>query len=324
MNFEELGLTLQSERERKGLSIEVVMEATKISRTNIVAMEGGDRSALPHPVYAKGFVRSYARYLGLDADELCMVVDREFQDQSEEVADPGYEVSPAAEKAFQEKEGGEGRKKKKTWPLLLLLVIIVGIAAFVFLGLKGKDVPVKTQPDPVAEQVETAPPAPDTAEEPVVDSSEAESEAPAVPAPAVGETDSPEQAVAQEAEDVEEAAPATPPAAEEEKAEPLAVPEEADQADNTAVQPEKQKYDHILIIRATTEKGCWVGVWKEDETKMARDFVLKQGEPLRLMFNLPRRVRIGNASGVTVSYNGKPYPLDLTRGNIQTLTFGFE
>ena len=56
------------------------MEATKISRTNIVAMEGGDRSALPLPVYAKGFVKSYARYLGLDADELCMVVDREFQD----------------------------------------------------------------------------------------------------------------------------------------------------------------------------------------------------------------------------------------------------
>lgn len=40
MNFEELGLTLQREREKKGLSIEVVMEATKISRTNLVAMEG--------------------------------------------------------------------------------------------------------------------------------------------------------------------------------------------------------------------------------------------------------------------------------------------
>ena len=58
---------------------------------------------------------------------------------------------------------------------------------------------------------------------------------------------------------------------------------------------------------------------------MARDFgVLKQGEPLRLMFNHARRIRIGNASGVTVSYNGQPYPLDLKRGNIQTLTFGLE
>ncbi len=87
---------------------------------------------------------------------------------------------------------------------------------------------------------------------------------------------------------------------------------------------EKQKYDHILIIRATTEKGCWVGVWKEGEAKMARDFVFKQGEPLRLMFNYARRIRIGNASGVVVSYNGKPYPLDLTHGNIQTLRFGSE
>lgn len=319
MNFEELGLTLQREREKQGLSIEVVMEATKISRTNLVAMEGGDRSALPHPVYAKGFVRSYARYLGLDADELCMVVDREFQDQSEDVADHGYEVSPAAEKAFQEKEGPEGRKKKKrAWPLLLLLVVVIGIAAFVFLGLKGKDVSVKTQSGPIAEQTEAAPAASDEAQKPSEVSEEAEADA---PGQAAGETDS-QASDGKEAEKAVETAPATPPA--EKKAEPVVVPDEADQAEKTADQPEKQKYDHILIIRATTEKGCWVGVWKEDETKMARDFVLKEGEPLRLMFNLPRRVRIGNASGVTVSYNGKPYPLDLKRGNIQTLTFGFE
>ena len=321
MNFEELGLTLQREREKKGLSIEVVMEATKISRTNLVAMEGGDRSALPHPVYAKGFVKSYARYLGLDADELCMVVDREFQDQSEEVGEAGYEVSPAAEKAFQEKDGPEGRKKKKrAWPLLLLLVVAVAIAAFVLLGVKGKDAPVEPRPDPVAEKVETPSPAPEAEQESVATPEEEET-GDAIQAP--GETAAPEAAGEQEAGGGDQAAaPASPE--EKEKVESVADSVEAEEAEKTAVQPEKQKYDHILIIRATTEKGCWVGVWKEDETKMARDFVLKQGEPLRLMFNLPRRVRIGNASGVTVRYNGKPYPLDLNRGNIQTLTFGFE
>ena len=316
MNFEELGLTLQREREKKGLSIEVVMEATKISRTNIVAMEGGDRSALPHPVYAKGFVKSYARYLGLDADELCMVVDREFQDLSDEVPDLGYEVSPAAEKAFQEKDGHEGRKKKRAWPLLLLLVVVIGIGVFAFLALKGKDDAVKTQPAPVVEQAEIAPPAPEAAQEPAAVAPE-ETGDEAVQPPA--ETDVPTDS-AQEAEPAK-AGPAPPVV--EDKAETDAALEQ-DEAEKTAAQPEKQKYDHILIIRATTEKGCWVGVWREDETKMARDFVLKQGEPLRLMFNHARRIRIGNASGVTVSYNGKPYPLDLARGNIQTLTFGLE
>ena len=315
MNFEELGLTLQREREKKGLSIEVVMEATKISRTNIVAMEGGDRSALPHPVYAKGFVKSYARYLGLDADELCMVVDREFQDLSDEVPDMGYEVSPAAEKAFQEKDGHEGRKKKPTWPLWLLLVVVVGIGVFAFLSLKGNDDSVKTQPAPAVEQAETAPPAPEAAQEPDAVAPEETGEE-AVQAPA--ETAVPAEP-AQEAEPAK-AVPASP-VSEDKKADTAL---EQDEAEKTAAQPEKQKYDHILIIRATTEKGCWVGVWKEDETKMARDFVLKQGEPLRLMFNHARRIRIGNASGVTVSYNGQPYPLDLKRGNIQTLTFGLE
>jgi len=40
------------------------------------------------------------------------------------------------------------------------------------------------------------------------------------------------------------------------------------------------------------------------------------------MFNSPRRIRIGNVAGVTMTYNGKPYALDSSQGNIQTLTFG--
>lgn len=90
----------------------------------------------------------------------------------------------------------------------------------------------------------------------------------------------------------------------------------------TSKKIKKQQYDHVLIIRAISDKGCWIGVWRGNETAMARDFVLKQGEPLRLMFNNPRRIRIGNASGVSVTYNGKPYSLDAAKGNIQTLKFG--
>lgn len=48
-------------------------EATKIRIAYLEALERGDYGVLPGVVYAIGFLRSYARFLGLDADAL---VDR--------------------------------------------------------------------------------------------------------------------------------------------------------------------------------------------------------------------------------------------------------
>ena len=306
MNFEELGQALKQERERKGLSIEVVMEATKISRTNIVAMENGNRSAMPHPVYTKGFVKSYARYLGMDADELSMVVDREFQDDADEAENFGYDVSPQAEKAFQEPAAVES-KGRKVWPMLIVLVFLIGVVVLLVMNFTGKSNDEAVEEVVVEEVVEETPPAPEViAPESEVVEPEATPEEPAV----------------------EEVAQPEAPAVEEKPAPPVLVPEKPEpkpepETPVAVKKPEKSKYDHMLVIRATTDKGCWIGIWKGDEPKMYRDFVLKNGEPLRLNFNTPRRLRIGNASGVSVMYNGKPHKIDGAKGNIQTLRFGY-
>ncbi|WP_319466714.1 RodZ domain-containing protein [uncultured Pseudodesulfovibrio sp.] len=321
MNFEELGLTLKREREKKGLSIELVMEATKISRTNIVAMEEGDRSSLPHAVYAKGFVKSYARYLGLDADELSMTVDREFVDETDEQEETAYDVSPAAEKAFQGPDVVE-TKTRSVLPMLLVAVLLIVVVVLLLMNLNAFESEKATAPASAVETVvpDTETPAPaieqeSVAQEPVVEDV----------ATSAAETAN-ESEVATENVDAA-AAPEVPVETVVETPKP-AVPEKKVEAPVekpvVAAKPEKQKYDHVLIIRATTDKGCWIGVWRGDETKMARDFVLKQGEPLRLMFNSPRRIRIGNVAGVTVTYNGKPYSLNGATGNIQTLRFGTE
>ncbi|MEF2232054.1 MAG: RodZ domain-containing protein [Pseudodesulfovibrio sp.] len=332
MDFEELGSILREAREKKGLSIAVVMEATKISRTNLTALENGDRSALPHPVYAKGFVRSYARYLGLDAEELCMVVDREFQDHPKALKEHGYDVAPMAEKAFHDHETGDSGKRRSGLPLLLILVVLIAIViALIFWVQEKQPVAPATESSATVEQAQ--PPA-----EPVVPAPEAAPAAPeqeSAPAdiPAEAETPAVTQPPPIMPEPLKKAEPAKPVPPKKET--PVAGDGAADMAAVVKKDPgpgkemvedgqDKQKFDHVIIIRATTEKGCWIGVWKGGETNMARDFVLKEGEPLRLMFNHPRRIRIGNVSGVTVTYNGDPYPLDLKRGNIQTLTFGSE
>ena len=52
-----------------GLSFADVERDTRINRTYLEAIEDGRFTDIPAPVYARGFVRSYARYLGLDPEE---------------------------------------------------------------------------------------------------------------------------------------------------------------------------------------------------------------------------------------------------------------
>jgi len=57
-------------RVAKGLSIEDVAEATKISVDYIEALEAGNFEMLPADIYVRGFVKSYGQLLGADIDEL--------------------------------------------------------------------------------------------------------------------------------------------------------------------------------------------------------------------------------------------------------------
>ncbi len=66
----ELGEYLKRTREEKGKTIDEVVEATKIRSRYVQAIESGDLSVLPGIVYARGFVRGYADYLGLDGAKI--------------------------------------------------------------------------------------------------------------------------------------------------------------------------------------------------------------------------------------------------------------
>lgn len=65
-----LGETLQRARQSKGITIEDAERVTRIPRKYIEALELENYGILPAPVYARGFLRSYAGYLGLDPKEL--------------------------------------------------------------------------------------------------------------------------------------------------------------------------------------------------------------------------------------------------------------
>jgi len=70
MSSTPFGEHLKREREMRGVSIEEVSAATRISTRFLEAMENDQWERLPGGVFNRGFIRSIARFLGLDEDGL--------------------------------------------------------------------------------------------------------------------------------------------------------------------------------------------------------------------------------------------------------------
>lgn len=84
----EIGTTLRESRVRRSLTLQQVEEDTKIRVKYVQAMENEDWDVMPGVTYVKGFLRTYATYLGLDPD---VIID-EFRSRG--VAPPADRTEP--------------------------------------------------------------------------------------------------------------------------------------------------------------------------------------------------------------------------------------
>lgn len=66
----QLGERLREARESQGISLSQAAIETRILQRYLVALEENDYQNLPGDVYARGFIRNYANFLGLPVDEL--------------------------------------------------------------------------------------------------------------------------------------------------------------------------------------------------------------------------------------------------------------
>lgn len=93
--MDEIGHILREARENRGLTLEEVQAKIRINARYLAAFETGQYDALPTPVHARGFLRNYARFLGLDPQPL---LDRYLTVQGMEaqvmVARPNQEITP--------------------------------------------------------------------------------------------------------------------------------------------------------------------------------------------------------------------------------------
>jgi cytoskeleton protein RodZ len=159
------GERMKREREMRGITLEEIADSTKIGSRSLRALEEEDFSQLPGGIFNKGFVRAYARYMGLDEDQA--VAD--FLAAQNEAEQPQAILHPA--------EQPEAISNGTSLAWLKAMVVVLVIAALAVAGwhYRGKLANLTSGVIP-GRQVETAPPPMQMAKEepPVADQESSE------------------------------------------------------------------------------------------------------------------------------------------------------
>lgn len=327
MTLEELGAALRAEREKRGLSIEDVANHLKIGARLLRALEEGDASSLPHLAYAKGFIRSYSSYLGMAAEEV-----------NEAVCALGG-TSPAVPQPVYTPEESLAPGRSLKWLGVLIVLALVAGGAYVAwqqgaLEILSRQTRRLAQPSPPLQTPDSAESVPGReTSAPAADSAQTPSQTPAAKSEAFAPAASPSPEAAPVAAPASAASTASPGGVNTPSSAPApatawglssttAAPAQPAIGQN-ATQPAQpadgalSPGQHKVIITATEE--CWIHS-NADNTD-TRQFSLRKGDTFALTFTKSLELKLGNAGGVRIRYNGEDMPAPGQSGQVRTLTF---
>lgn len=305
MDLTQAGAILKAEREKRNLSVEDVARHLKIGPRQIRALESGETESVVHPAYAKGFIRSYAAWLGLTPEDL-------------QAREQGEDGSGLAREGNSPKTQG---KKGHIGLWLFILLVILGCFAYYAWSQNFWDFF-----EGEAERSETVSSALPTAEEYLAKKDEeaikTQEEQPAPAVSVAAPVDIPDAVRMPGASAEEKKAPAE---AEQAVSAPPPAGEPGEAATNTsqeAVAPATAEAggsggNHKLVITAIEE--CWVHS-NSDKTD-TRQFSLRKGDTFALTFTDTLELKLGNAGGVRLRYDGKDMPAPGTSGQVRTIVF---
>jgi|GEM_PF-1658236 len=313
MDLLDIGKELKTEREHQGLSLENVHEDTRIGIDFLRSLEQGKIEHLSHPVYARGFVRSYAHYLGLDSDRIAEDFSRVFQteDHFDKINPDDIPTSLRTSKQALRPDS-----YPKILGIALLLMIILGLGLFIYysynssLNDNGQD--VVSRDSAVGPQLPdmSLSRAPQPPEGFTADDENGESQEVA-DTKFNGLTLEPETSLSRtltesDTDDSFQAAP-------RERADEQAGP---DPEIRTEVGEEIQRDPGKSTIDIQAREECWLRI-AADQSR--REVYLRPGESFSVEFEDFVQITLGNAGGVDIYLNGSLYPFDAASGQVKTI-----
>jgi len=289
------GDRLRREREMRGVTVAEISESTKISKRALEALEKEEFDLLPGGIFNRGFVRSYARYLGIDEEQA--VADYVAASEEQPVPEDEFPLDIHQ----KEREGDPPLNPSRSSLPILLAVLALVLVVGGWYWVKHKPLPGTTGQN----QSQASVPASSTSTTPIVSNSPQNptpATAPAgppAPTPAAGQTST-------------TVAPAESSKGDSDKQKSL------DTKENPATRELKASNTFTVAIRATEE--AWVSVIADG--KPVIDRTLEANEQHKITAGKQVVLKTGNARGLEVSYNGKPFgPLGNKENEVRTVTF---
>ena len=273
-----VGDYLRELRQRRGLSLEEMSRATRVASRYLECLESDRFSALPAPVFTRGFIRAYCQAVGEPPDEA--LARYESRDGA---TPPPPRTTPAAGPPPVPAESGA--RSRSAVLVSFVLLVILGMALFA--------VALMTQPAR-EERVDRRPPA------------EAVASLPAPAAPTVPEASPPSSPPAAPPTPPRPAAVAPPPAPASAVVTAAPVRATAPPAWLPDVQAATGGVASPYRLVAHVSEATWIRVRTEDGRNIEE--TVPAGEVREWVSNRPFVLTLGNAGGVTLELNGRTLP----------------
>ncbi len=293
-----VGDTLRRARLKRNLELEDISNELKISTRILQAIENDQYDKLPGGVFAKSFVRQYARLLGLDEEEIAGRMQQAMGAADEISQFPERPklrsgVPIQVPKVDKWETVGDKRFRWSGWFSAVVLVAVMVVCSAVYAWWQRPKSPVATQASPpVHSAVQSAPASSVSAPSPPP------VEPVAAPAPVV------------EQKPVEQK-PAEQKPVEQQPAELALAP--------AAARVTPPNPDATVHVEITADEAVWV--LARADGKYAFSSTLEAHTTRTVEGVKDVMLRLGNAGGVTILLNGKPIGPAGPKGQVRTIQF---
>jgi len=298
------GENLRREREMRGVSLEEISAATKISLRILQAIEEEDFAKLPGGIFARSFIRSYARYLGLEEER----VMAEYQ----LAARPSTEVDLVRLTPTSRTPASKSAGRNPLAATLVAVILLAGGYLLYHYSRRMVELPTAPPPNPAA----TTPPTPEPGAQtpPSTEGSGSGLIAPAGNQAPGATAGGPSGAAAA-------GGPGGPPGTISGSG-AAALPTGQNPPRQTAGQESaapggKLTPDGSLVLQVAATERSWVAVDADGKTALQR--VLNPNEVLTIKARDSFDVTSGNAQGIILTLNGETLKPMGRRGEVKTV-----
>lgn len=296
--MESIGEFFKQVRETKGLTVDEVASKTRIRTDFVKALEDGNFAKLPDQVFARGFVRSYARSLGLDEDD---AIHRFSQSAG------AYYDKQVERERLKVRQAEEERKRQANRKAVAIAIGIAILTLIFLLSREQSSLLVRRSSSdlPAPASKRTTPPIPEPQDAPPSPHAEV---VPPTPPPAPKTKPSEPPAVAAKAAEGSNTVPSTGPVATASVTPELVPPGPSSLGSDgplggISLEGSAAAEGQLALDLEATELS-WVVV--QIDGGSPQEALLRPGEKARYKGQDQFILTLGNAGGVKAELNGKP------------------